>query len=76
MTKYVGAFTADQRRQLDQLERFAQTPEYERLLGVTKDFNVDADVWLAKWLVRPAFGLDAAPRGGHPERTMLSAWCR
>lgn len=61
MTKYVDAFISDQRRRLDHLERFVQTPEYQRLLVVAKGVDAEAEVWLAEWLIRPAFGLAAPP---------------
>lgn len=61
MTKNVDAFISDQRLRLDQLESFVQTPEYQRLLAVAKGVNAEAEVWLAEWLIRPAFGLAALP---------------
>ncbi|MFN3302112.1 MAG: hypothetical protein ACK44A_00155 [Roseateles sp.] len=52
----VTGFVAGQRELLARLERFAQTPEFQRLLIAAAPISEgDADAWLAQWLIEPAF---------------------
>jgi len=55
-------FLVQQRSALDQLELFAGTSEYERLLAALRAM-VDGDLesWLAGWLVDPSEALACRP---------------
>ncbi|WP_457447102.1 antitoxin Xre/MbcA/ParS toxin-binding domain-containing protein [Roseateles sp. P5_E4] len=71
----VAAFITEQRKVLDELEKFVETPEYRRLLAAAVPILVDEDPepWLTQWLIEPAYGLqgrplDVAARPGGVER--------
>jgi hypothetical protein len=59
----VAAFIAEQRKVLDELEKFVEAPEYRRLLAAAVPILVDEDPepWLSQWLIEPAFGLKGRP---------------
>ncbi len=55
----VAAFVAAEHETLTRLEQFAETPAFQRLLKSASPLaDVDADVWLAEWLLQPAFRID------------------
>lgn len=59
----VAAFIAEQRKVLDDLEKFVETPEYHRLLEAVGPVVVDEDrgPWLSQWLIEPSYGLRGLP---------------
>lgn len=58
----VSTFIAEQRELLVRLERFAKTAEFRRLQAVgTQVAGDEAEVWLAGWLIQPAFRLGELP---------------
>jgi hypothetical protein len=59
----VVAFIAGQRRVLEDLEKFVETPEYLRLLAAAGPTPGDQDLelWLAQFLIEPAPGLKGLP---------------
>lgn len=58
----VATFIAEQRELLDQLEQFAETPEYRRLLALSTPMaEGDVEPWLAEWLIQPVFSLNDLP---------------
>jgi hypothetical protein len=58
----VSTFIAQQRELLDRLERFAETVDFRRLVAVgTRLAGDDVEVWLAEWLIQPAFRLGELP---------------
>jgi hypothetical protein len=62
LSKSVANFISDQRGLLDRLERFADTPDYRRLLiAVAPMAAGDMEPWLAQWLIQPSFGLRELP---------------
>lgn len=56
----VAAFIAEQRKVLDELEKFVETPEYRRVLAAAGPILVDEDPepWLSQWLIEPCRGFD------------------
>ncbi|MBT9503151.1 MAG: hypothetical protein IV092_18035 [Burkholderiaceae bacterium] len=57
MSDGATAFIATQRALLTRLERFAQTPSYDRLLKKACEFAADdPEPWLLDWLIGPMFG--------------------
>lgn len=62
LSKSVASFISDQRQLLERLERFADTPEYRRLLAAVEPMAAgDLEPWLAEWLIRPSYGLRELP---------------
>jgi hypothetical protein len=59
----IASFIAGQRRVLDELEKFVETPEYRRLLAAAAPMlvNEDPEPWLSQWLIEPAYGLKGLP---------------
>lgn len=58
----VAAFIAAQHELLARLDQFAGTPEFQRLVTSAALLgDVDTDLWLAEWLIQPAFRLDELP---------------
>ena len=59
----VAAFIAAQRKVLDELEKFVETPEYRRLLAAAGPMLVDEDPepWLSQWLIEPCHGFKGLP---------------
>lgn len=57
MSDGVTAFIAAQRALLSRLERFAQTPSYDRLLKKACEFAADdPEPWMVDWLIQPMWG--------------------
>ncbi|MEO3711347.1 hypothetical protein [Roseateles flavus] len=56
----VVALIAVQRRVLDELAKFVETPGYLRLLAAAVAMGVDEDPdpWLSQWLIKPIYGLN------------------
>lgn len=62
MTSSTVAFIAEQRDLLDALERFADTPDYQRLLASVAPLAAgDLEPWLAEWLISRSFALGERP---------------
>lgn len=59
----VAVFIAGQRRVLDELEKFVQTPEYRRLRAAAVPILVDEDPepWLSQFLIEPCHGFKGLP---------------
>lgn len=58
----VAAFIAERRDLLLRLEKFVETPAYERLLAIAAAMaDDDPEPWLSEWLLEPTVGLDGLP---------------
>jgi hypothetical protein len=59
---YIDGIIRRKRNDLDDLERFARTPAYGRLLQAARQRGVaDRERWLADWLLQPMSGLGSRP---------------
>ena len=59
---YIDGIIRRKRDDLDELERFARTPAYGRLLRAACQRRMaDRERWLADWLLQPMCGLGSRP---------------
>lgn len=59
---YIDGIIRGKRNDLDDLERFARTPAYGRLLrAACQRGTTDRERWLADWLLQPMYGLGSRP---------------
>jgi hypothetical protein len=59
---FIDGILAAKRAELDAVERFAQTTNYQLVLNMARSYGLqDPERWLVDWLVRQTFGLGSRP---------------